>query len=193
MGSVTCLNTLAFGQPLRTRSSSTLSLTGRRSQYPRIRAASSDFLIANIEGTTRLVSIPSHSGSLFGLANRQHQDVSVLSQYPRIRAASSDQRGSRNLVSKLVVSIPSHSGSLFGHDGTVEVGGPLDSLNTLAFGQPLRTAKSKCGRHPPPRPYFEHESDLSAPLARSCGLFLWRGQPPARPVQGVGQKPPLPR
>ena len=61
------LNTLAFGQPLRTCPEPAVDVAADVSQYPRIRAASSDSqsIPAVLEGS--------------------------WSQYPRIRAASSDR------------------------------------------------------------------------------------------------------
>ena len=85
------LNTLAFGQPLRTDGYG--HLRDRRDR----------------------VSIPSHSGSLFG------------------REKVSDRN------SFAFVSIPSHSGSLFGRAELQHTVRRTHGLNTLAFGQPLRT------------------------------------------------------
>ena len=108
------LNTLAFGQPLRTSWHDPIHCLRTRSQYPRIRAASSDTTTAGsatsavtsqypriraassdplgvLRGSIKThVSIPSHSGSLFGPMQYGWYDGEVMSQYPRIRAASSD-------------------------------------------------------------------------------------------------------
>ena len=90
-------------------------LTKKLSQYPRIRAASSDM--------RRVVPC----------------GWSVKSQYPRIRAASSDLEDDNAFAVLYRVSIPSHSGSLFGRVDMTAFMAQMQGLNTLAFGQPLRT------------------------------------------------------
>ena len=84
------LNTLAFGQPLRTSDHWVARSLVVGSQYPRIRAASSDMHLSNAFS------------------------VEIKSQYPRIRAASSDLGTESGAPRSCYVSIPSHSGSLFG-------------------------------------------------------------------------------
>ena len=68
-----------------------LNIFDDESQYPRIRAASSD---VDHEETSEVVA--------------------SMSQYPRIRAASSDPAEPVPVTPRPRVSIPSHSGSLFG-------------------------------------------------------------------------------
>ena len=118
MAWATCLNTLAFGQPLRTENADQINALSASlntlafGQPLRTRRSG-----RHRKGGPR-VSIPSHSGSLFGQSRK------------------------RQISWENSVSIPSHSGSLFGpiqKEGRGKRLSGLNTLNTLAFGQPLRT------------------------------------------------------
>ena len=155
------------------------------SQYPRIRAASSDFPFFPCPFWAPLVSIPSHSGSLFGPDKptaMRHRLAS--SQYPRIRAASSDpiRLRSRRVVGG--VSIPSHSGSLFGRPvvKTTHICSlvSIPSHSGSLFGLPIRLSSGRSSRsqYPRIRAASSDPADRSEVQARAARLnTLAFGQP----------------
>ena len=139
------LNTLAFGQPLRTNGCSYCSRTYSWSQYPRIRAASSDERAANRCTSCNRVSIPSHSGSLFGRSQS---------------SCSLDFIASLNTLAfgqplRTLRSMASRQG--------------CTSLNTLAFGQPLRTRRLPRGCCTLPRSQYPRIRAASSDISLVAG------------------------